>query len=166
MRQRGERADHRQPAHVAGAVVGLQRPDRHQHRGRHAKLALDAREQLGVRRHQPPGAVDAGRDDAGRGVLLEALGMKHAALAAVEGEHGGIGRKPREGLADHGLRDAGRLRVAADRGDEGAEVAAAGGGERGRGEQQSQQQGGERTYGHGGYFILSGPGMTEGHALR
>ena len=34
--------------------------------------------------HQRLGAFDAGGDDAGRGVLLEALGVEHAALAAIE----------------------------------------------------------------------------------
>ena len=76
MRQRRHRADHRQLAHVAGAVVAFQRPDRHDHRRGHAELLLDAPEQRGVHLHQFPGAVDAGRDDPGGGVLLEALGME------------------------------------------------------------------------------------------
>ena len=59
MRQRRERADHRQLAHVAGAVVGFQRPDRHDQLGRHAELPLDARQQRGVALHQRLGALDA-----------------------------------------------------------------------------------------------------------
>jgi hypothetical protein len=43
--------------------------------------------------HQFPGAADAGRDDPGGGVLLEALGVEHASLAAVEGDDGGVGRQ-------------------------------------------------------------------------
>ena len=42
MRHGGERADHGQLAHVAGAVIAFERPDGHQQRRRHAELALDA----------------------------------------------------------------------------------------------------------------------------
>ncbi len=96
MRQRRQRADHRQLAHVAGAVVAFHGPDRHQQRARHAELPLDAREQRGVLRHQPLGAGDARRDDAGRGIALEAH-AEGAVLAAVEGEHRRIGRDAGKG---------------------------------------------------------------------
>src|SRR6516165_5785924 len=59
MRQRRHRADHRQLAHVARAVVAFQRPDRDDHRRGHAELLLDAPEQRGVHLHQFPGAADA-----------------------------------------------------------------------------------------------------------
>src|SRR5580704_1220663 len=139
MRQRCHRADHRQLAHVAGAVVAFQRPDRHDHRRRHAILLLDAPEQGGVHLHQFPGAVDAGRDDPGGGVFLEALGVEHAALAAVEGEDGGVGCQAGEGLVDDAARDALALRVARDRRQESVEVAAAWRGARGGCEEQQDE---------------------------
>jgi hypothetical protein len=43
MRERGERADQRQAAYVAGAVVAFHGPDRHQQRRRHAELPLNER---------------------------------------------------------------------------------------------------------------------------
>ena len=52
MRQGGERAHHRQLAHVAAAIVGFQRPDRHHQFLRHAGARLDARQQLRVALHQ------------------------------------------------------------------------------------------------------------------
>jgi hypothetical protein len=134
MRQRRHRADHRQLAHVARAVVAFQRPDRDDHRRGHAELLLDAPEQRGVHLHQFPGAADAGRDDPGGGVFLEALGVEHAALAAVEGEDSGVGREAGEGLVDDRVRDALALRVARDRGQESVEVTAAWRGEHGGGE--------------------------------
>ena len=146
MRQRRHRADHRQLAHVAGAVIAFERPDRHDHRRGHAELPLDAPEQRGVHLHQFPGAADAGRDDPGGGVFLEALGVEHAALAAVEGEDGGVGRQAGEGLVDDRARDAPALRVARDRGQERVEVAAAWRGERGGGEEQ-QDEGKEEAAG-------------------
>ena len=75
-------------------------------------------------RHQVAGAVDARRDDAGRGVFLEAL-AEGAALAAVEGEHRGIGREPGEGLVDDLARHVGGLRLAPHLAEEGVEIAAA-----------------------------------------
>src|SRR5262249_58035026 len=93
----------------------------------------------GVDLHQFPGAVHAGRDDPGRGVLLEAFGVEHAALAAVEGEDGGVGRQAGEGLVDDRARDAPALRVARDRGQESVEFAAAWRGERGGGEEQQDK---------------------------
>ena len=146
MRQRRHRADHRQLAHVAGAVVAFQRPDRHDHRRGHAELLLDAPEQRGVHLYQFPGAADAGRDDPGGGVFLEALGVEHAALAAVEGEDGGVGRQAGEGLVEDRARDALALRIARDRGQESVEVAAAWRGERGGGEEQ-QDEGKEEATG-------------------
>jgi hypothetical protein len=92
-----------------------------------------------VHLHQFPGAADAGRDDPGGGVFLEALGVEHAALAAVEGEDSGVGRQAGEGLVDDRARDALALRVARDRGQESVEVAAAWRGERGGGEEQQDE---------------------------
>ena len=57
--------------------------------------------------HQRLGALDARRDDAGRGIFLEALGVEHAALAAVEGEHILVDRDAGEGLVDNRAMDAG-----------------------------------------------------------
>src|SRR5689334_1244553 len=45
MRQRGDRADHRQLAHVTRAVVALQSPNGHQQLFRYPKLSFDARKQ-------------------------------------------------------------------------------------------------------------------------
>ena len=87
-------------------------------------------------------------------------------LAAVEGEHGGSGVTPAKALVDRALADAGSARVGRHLAEEGAEIATAGRGLGGEREKQGQQQGGERAFKHGGCFILSGPGMTEGHALR
>ena len=162
MRQRGQRADHRQPAHVAGAVVALQRPDRHDHAGWNAKLPLDAGEQLGVRRHQLPGAVDAGRDDAGRGVFLEALGVEHALLAAVEGQHVLVDGEAGEGLADDLARHAGGLRLAAHRGQEGVEIAAALRGERGRGESEGDGEDEENAF-HGAHITTTAHSRASGN---
>ena len=71
-------------------------------------------EQRGVHLHKLLGAADAGRDDPGGGVFLEALGVEHAALAAVEGKNGGVGRQAGEGLVDDRARDALGLRVSRD----------------------------------------------------
>ena len=75
--------------------------------GRHAELPLDAGEQRGVRAHQLLGAVDARRNDAGRGVVLEAHG-EGAVLAMVEGDHGGVGGDAGKGGLDGGLMPAAR----------------------------------------------------------
>src|SRR5258708_6958454 len=86
MRHRGERADHRQVAHVAGAVIGFEAPDRNDQWTRHAELPLNAREQRRMALQHLLAALDADGGNAGRGVILEAF-AKSAALAAVEGEH-------------------------------------------------------------------------------
>lgn len=138
VRQRGDGAHHRHLAEIAGAVVALQRPDRHDQLFRHAELALDPRQQLRVAGHQRLGALDAGRDDARAGVFLEGL-AEGVALAPVEVHHHGVGREPREGLVDDALRHAGGRRLAAHGGDEGVEVAAALG-RIGRGSERDEAQ--------------------------
>ena len=74
--------------------------------------------------HQLLGPLDAGRDDAGGGILLERL-AEGAALAAIEGEHRGVGRDAGERLVDHRARDAGARRLASHGGQEAVEIAAA-----------------------------------------
>ena len=140
MRQRRERAHHRQFTHVAGAIVAFERPDRHDQFFWHAELLLDAREQLRVFLHQPFGALDARRDDAGGGVFLEALGMEHAALTPVEGQHGLILRHAGKGLGDDIARNAGGGRVARHGGHEAVEIAPALRRAGGRGEQERGEQ--------------------------
>jgi hypothetical protein len=100
VRQRGDRADHRQLAHVARTVVAFHRPDRHEQRLGHAEFALDAGEQRAVALHQLFGAVDARRDDTGRGVFLERL-AEGAALAPIEGEHPRVRSETGECVVDH-----------------------------------------------------------------
>src|SRR3979409_478321 len=73
---------------------------------------------------QLPGAIDAGRDDAGGGVVLEAL-AKGAALAPVEGKHGRVERDTREGAVDHRPRNAGGSGFAPHGGQECVEIASA-----------------------------------------
>src|ERR1700730_10758668 len=86
MRQRRERADDRQFAHVALAEISLQPPDRDKNLPRHAELRLDARQQRRVAlQHRPP-AIDAPGADAGRDILLEGF-VEGVALAAVEIQH-------------------------------------------------------------------------------
>jgi hypothetical protein len=87
-------------------------------------LALDAPKQGGMALHQLSGAVDAGRNDAGGGVILEAL-AKRAALASIEGEHRGVRRETRKRAVDHGPRYAGRRGFARHGGQENIEIAAA-----------------------------------------
>src|SRR5579884_1698630 len=89
VRKRRESAHDRQVSHVAGAVVTLERPDRHKDFSGHAKLALDACKQLCMACHHRFCALDARRRDARCSIALEAL-TEGAVLAAVEGEHSGI----------------------------------------------------------------------------
>src|SRR5260370_1967788 len=86
MRHRGERADHRQIAHVAGAVIGFEAPDRNDQWTRHAELPLNAREQRRMALQHLLAALDADGGNADRGVILEAFATS-AALAADEEEH-------------------------------------------------------------------------------
>ena len=144
VRQGGDRANDGQLAHVAGAVVAFERPDRHEERRRHAELALDAREQGGMALHQPSGAVDAGRNDAGRGVILEAL-AKRAALAPIEGKHRSVWRQTRKRAVDHRPRYAGGRGFARYGGQESVEVTAARRRPRRRREKQGAKQDGERS---------------------
>src|SRR6266567_1829828 len=124
MRHRGERADHRQVAHVAGAVIGFEAPDRNDQWTRHAELPLNAREQRRMALQHLLAALDADGGNAGRGVILEAF-AKSAALAAVEGEHRRIESDAGERVVDDGTRDAGGGGLARNLSDEGAEVPAA-----------------------------------------
>ena len=67
MRQGGEHAEDRQLAHVADAVIGLERPDRHQHlRAARRSAARCARAARRAAASSLPGARDAGRRHAGR----------------------------------------------------------------------------------------------------
>src|SRR5262249_46122614 len=134
---------------------------------------VDAREQRGMYLHQFPGSADAGRDDPGGGVFLEALCVEHAALAAVEGENGRIGRQASEGLLDDRARDALALRVARARSYESVEVSAAWRGERGGGEERRDEDK-EEAAGLPHPRILNrkdsishaaGPSATSGHRM-
>ena len=89
-------------------------------------------------------ALDAAGGDAGRGVFLEAL-AEGAALAAVERQHRRIRRDAGEGLSITRARDARGLRLARHRGEEGVEVAAALRRAGGRGEDEEEQESGERA---------------------
>ncbi len=124
MRHGGERADHRQLAHVAAAEIGLESPDRNKHRSRNAELPLNARKKRGVALQKLPAALNAARRHAGRGVTLEAH-PERAALAPVEGEHRLVGRDARERGVDDRAGNARARRLARHRADEVAEVAAA-----------------------------------------
>ena len=59
MRERRQRADHRQLADVALAEIALQAPDRDQDLPGHAELLLDARQQRGMALQQRAAAIDA-----------------------------------------------------------------------------------------------------------
>src|SRR6266702_719696 len=124
MRQRCQRADHRQLADVALAEIALQSPDRDQYLPGHAELLLDAREQRGMTLQQRTPAIDAAGADAGRDVLLKTL-VEGVALTPVEGEHGAVLGDPAERRAGHTHRDAGSLRFRGHAGDKAVEVAAA-----------------------------------------
>ena len=108
-------------------------------------------------RHQLPGAIDASRDDAGRGIFLEAL-AERAALASVEREHPAVLREPRKCAVDHAPRHPRRRGFPRHGGQEGVEVAAALRGAGGRREEQdakqdrggSQQRGSPRCFSFGG----------------
>jgi hypothetical protein len=65
MRQRRERADDRQFAHVALAEIALEPPDRDQDLPGHAELLLDSREQRRVTLQHGAAAIDAAAADAG-----------------------------------------------------------------------------------------------------
>ena len=94
MRERRQRADHRQLAHVARAVVAFHGPDRHQQFPGHAEAPFDAVEQRGVPLHQPAGASEARGGHARRRELLEtALAAEGVGLTAVEGEHLAVDRQ-------------------------------------------------------------------------
>jgi hypothetical protein len=148
VRERRQRAHHRQLAHVA-AVVGLHGPDRHDDGARHAELSLDPLEQSGMARHQRPGALDARLGDARACVFLEAL-AKGVALAPIEGHHRRIVRDAGERACDDLLRDAGGRRLARHRGDEGIEIPAAlrGAGGPRRGKNDGAERGGEGAPDH------------------
>src|SRR6202050_1731308 len=90
----------------------------------HTKLALDAREQCGMALHQLSGAVDAGGDDAGRGVFLEAL-AERAALTPIEGKHRSVLRETGERAVDHCPRNPGGRGFARHRREEAAKIASA-----------------------------------------
>ncbi len=138
MRERCERPDHRQSAHVALAEVGFQSPDRHQNLPGHAEPRLDARQQRRVAlQHRPP-AIDAPGADAGRDILLERF-VEGVALAAVEIQNRRILAHPAERRADHARRDAGSLRIRRHARDEGVEIAAAAGGVGGGGEGKDKE---------------------------
>ena len=101
------RADHRQAAHVAGAVVAFHGPDRHQQRHWHAELPLNTAQQCGVAGHQHAGAPEPGFRHARCRVPLEAH-AESAVLAAVEGEYGGVDSDAGGRLVDYAARESGR----------------------------------------------------------
>ena len=127
MRHGGDGAHHRQLAHVAGAEIALQAPDRDDQLLRHAELLLDAAEDASVAPQRVAAALDAGRADSRRDVFLEGL-AEGAALAAVEGEHVRVDVSPAKAFCATSGRTPG-LRVAHHLGEEAVEVAAALGGE-------------------------------------
>src|SRR3954454_6209552 len=143
MRQRRQRADHRQLADVALAEIALQAPDRDQDIAGYAELLLNARQQRGMALQQRLAAIDAAGADPGRDVLLKAL-VEGVALASVEGEHRAILLHTAERRAGHARRDAGSLRFRGHAGDKAIEVAAAA-----RGLRRSAGQTGDEGDGQG-----------------
>src|SRR3954468_20612019 len=143
MRQRRQRADHRQLADVALAEIALQPPDRDQDMARHAELLLDAREQRGMALQQRLAAIDATGADAGRDILLKTL-VEGVALAPVEGEHRAILLHTAERRTGHARRDAASLRLRGHAGNKAIEVAAAA-----RGLRRSAGQTGDEGDGQG-----------------
>ena len=82
--ERGHRLDRRQIAHEA-AEVGLERPERRDHRRRHAKLLLDALEQRAVLGDALDAAVDAVLRHHAVGEFQE--GLREDLLAAILVHH-------------------------------------------------------------------------------
>jgi hypothetical protein len=75
--------------------------------------------------HKSLGAIDASWDDAGRGILLEAFGVKHAALSAVEAQDGLVECHTRKSLVYNAARNAGGGSLASHCTKEALEIAAA-----------------------------------------
>ena len=150
VRHGGDGAHHRQLAHVAGAVVALQAPDRDDQLLRHAELLLDAAEHAGVAlaAASRPRLMRDGADS-GRDVFLEGL-AEGAALAAVEGEHVRVDASaPAKAFCDH-VR-ATRPAACASRaicGEEAVEVAAALGGVGGRNKKEREEEGRAKPHRH------------------
>src|SRR5262249_35216381 len=138
--------DHRAAAAV-DAEVGFEPPDRDQDRPRHAEPLLDAREQAGVLRHQPPRLGDA-RIDSRQRELLE--GLPEHALPPVERDHLRIGREAGEGLCKCAWGDSLRRRLAREGGDEGRKVTATGRGGCRRG--NARDDGSENQAAHDAYL--------------
>lgn len=124
MRECRQRLDHRALAHVGGAKIRLQPPDREKDLRRHAKPLLDAREQRRVALQPVLRALDAAGGDARPRIVLEAL-AERAALAVVERDHLLIERDAGERLIDDGEADARGLRLARHLAQEAVEIPAA-----------------------------------------
>ena len=82
--ERCDRADHRQVA-PHGAEIGLQPPDRHQHRTRHAEALFDALEGARMPLQHVGATFEAASGHHAAGELLEAL-LEHA-LATIFLDH-------------------------------------------------------------------------------
>lgn len=140
MRERRQRLHHRALAHVGGAEIRLESPDRENDLRRHARALLDAGEQRRVLLQPLLRARDAPGGDARAHIFLEAF-AERAALAVIEIDDFLIARDAIERAVDDGLRDAARLRFPRHRVQERVEIAAALRGEYGGGERKRERSG-------------------------
>jgi hypothetical protein len=151
-----EHPEHRQPAHVALAEIGLQSPDRDDDLPWHAEPRFHARQQRGVTLQHRASGIDAAWPDAGRNIMLERP-VEGAALAAIETQHRWILLHAAERRADDAWRNAVSLRLSGNIRHEGIEVAAAAGGERRATDHQSAEQNRQTKIAHANPFITERP---------